>query len=82
MTTPQARRSEALSRLPSNYAIALRLRHEGMERDRMAAVLGIDVEAVGPLLALGEAKLSKLLDELETGQGTEATPAEEPSPPT
>lgn len=70
MTIHHARRSEALSRLPANYAIALRLRDEGMGRDRIAAVLGIDPEAVGTLLAVGDAKLSRLLDELGNARRT------------
>jgi DNA-directed RNA polymerase specialized sigma24 family protein len=55
-------RSQALEALPNAYAIALRLRDEGVEPDAMARVLDVEPEAVGPLLSLAEAKLAGLID--------------------
>jgi DNA-directed RNA polymerase specialized sigma24 family protein len=54
-------RAEALQSLPSTYAIALRLREEGVEPDAVARVLDLEGEAVGPLLTLAEAKLAGLM---------------------
>jgi len=47
-------RAEALQALPDTYAIALRLRDEGMEPEAVARVFGIERQAVGPLLTLAE----------------------------
>lgn len=44
------------------YAIALRLRDEGLGPDAVARVLDVEREAVGPLLTLAEAKLAGLMD--------------------
>jgi DNA-directed RNA polymerase specialized sigma24 family protein len=55
-------RTEALQALPDSYAIALRLRDEGLEPDAVARVLDVEPEAVGPLLALAEAKLAGLME--------------------
>jgi hypothetical protein len=55
-------RAEALQALPDTYAIALRLRAEGVEPDAMARVLDVEPAAVGPLLTLAEAKLAGLMD--------------------
>ena len=55
-------RTQALQALPSTYAIALRLRDEGVEPAAMARVLDVESEAVGPLLALAEAKLAGLME--------------------
>ena len=55
-------RSEALQALPATYAIALRLRDEGVELGAVARVLDVEPEAVGPLLTLAEAKLAGLMD--------------------
>lgn len=57
-------RTAALNRLPGPYALALRLREEGLSVPRVAEVLGIEPEAVGPLLALADAKLATLLKEV------------------
>ena len=54
-------RGEALKALPSTYALALRLRDEGVEPDAVARVLDVEPEAVGPLLTLAEAKLAGLM---------------------
>jgi DNA-directed RNA polymerase specialized sigma24 family protein len=55
-------RAEALQALPPRYAIALRLRDEGVEPAAVARVLDIEPEAVGPMLTLAEAKLAGLMD--------------------
>lgn len=57
-------RADALEALPPNYAIALRLRDEGVENDAVARVLDVEPEAVGPLLTLAEAKLAGLMERL------------------
>jgi hypothetical protein len=56
-------RTQALEVLPHTYAIALRLRDEGIEHDAMARVLDVEPEAVGPLLALAESKLAGLMEQ-------------------
>jgi len=61
--TPDDPRTTALHLLPRPYALALRLRDEGLSVPRVAEVLGIEPEAVGPLLLLAEAKLATLLKE-------------------
>jgi DNA-directed RNA polymerase specialized sigma24 family protein len=55
-------RAEALQALPSTYAMALRLRDEGVEPAAVARVLDVEPEAVGPLLTLAEAKLAGLME--------------------
>jgi DNA-directed RNA polymerase specialized sigma24 family protein len=55
-------RAEASKALPDAYAIALRLRDEGVEPDAVARVLDVEPEAVGPLLTLAEGKLAGLMD--------------------
>jgi DNA-directed RNA polymerase specialized sigma24 family protein len=55
-------RAEALQALPHTYAIALRLRDEGVKPDSVARVLDVEPEAVGPLLTLAEAKLAGLIE--------------------
>jgi hypothetical protein len=55
-------RARALEALPHTYAIALRLRDEGIEPDAMARVLDVEPEAISPLLELAEAKLAGLVE--------------------
>lgn len=55
-------RAQALEALPHTYAIALRLRDEGIGTDAMARVLDVEPESVGPLLTLAEAKLAGLME--------------------
>jgi len=55
-------RAEALHALPQSYAIALRLRDEGVEPDAVARALDVEPEAIGPLLSLAEAKLAGLME--------------------
>jgi hypothetical protein len=61
-------RTQALQALPSTYAIALRLRDEGVEPAAMARVLDVESEAVGPLLTLAEAKLAGLMEPQRASQ--------------
>jgi hypothetical protein len=49
-----------LNALPETYALALRLRAEGLDDDAMARVLDVETESVGPLLDLAESKLAGL----------------------
>jgi hypothetical protein len=49
-----------LNRLPETYALALRLRSEGLGDDAIGRVLDIETESVGPLLELAESKLAGL----------------------
>jgi len=50
----------ALARLPETYAAALRLRRQGLDESAIAEQLGLEPEAIGPLLRLAEAKLAAL----------------------
>lgn len=61
MALPDGRLREALDRLPVTYAAVLRLRAAGATIEVMAAQLEIEPEAVGPLLAIAEAKLARIL---------------------
>jgi hypothetical protein len=56
-------RDEALGLLPATYALALRLRDAGSSDVVIATRLGIEREAVGPLLRIARAKLGRLLAE-------------------
>jgi orotate phosphoribosyltransferase-like protein len=49
---------DGLDWLPETYAAAIRLRKQGLDDDRIAAELGLEPEAVGPLLLLAEAKIA------------------------
>jgi hypothetical protein len=61
MTDHAARRAGALAELPTVHALALRLRDEGEPPERIAMLLGIEREAVGPLLEVAAAKLEEIL---------------------
>jgi DNA-directed RNA polymerase specialized sigma24 family protein len=52
----------ALDELPEVHAAAIRLHRAGMDTAGIAAELGIEVEAVAPLLRVAEAKLAALLE--------------------
>ena len=54
--------ASALDELPEVHAAALRLHRAGTDAAGIAAALGIEVEAVAPLLRVAEAKLASLLD--------------------
>jgi hypothetical protein len=51
---------DELGALPETYALALRLRAEGLDDDGIARVLEIEAASVPPLLALAHAKLAHL----------------------
>ena len=51
----------ALDELPEVHARVIRLHRAGMDAAGIAGELGIDVEAVPPLLRVAEAKLASLL---------------------
>jgi DNA-directed RNA polymerase specialized sigma24 family protein len=53
--------ASALDELPEVHAAVLRLHHAGTDAAGIAAELGIDIDAVGPLLRVAEAKLTRLL---------------------
>lgn len=53
-------RLTAIDHLPGAYALALRLREAGIGDDEVARRLGVEREAVGPLLRLAEAKLANV----------------------
>ncbi|GHE77048.1 hypothetical protein GCM10017786_02920 [Amycolatopsis deserti] len=53
-------RAAALRRLPAVYSLALRLRDAGLPEHLIAESVGVEPEAVGPLLAVAEAKLAAL----------------------
>ena len=54
------RESDDVNRLPETYALALRLRSEGLGDDAIGRVLDIETESVGPLLDLAASKLAGL----------------------
>jgi DNA-directed RNA polymerase specialized sigma24 family protein len=51
----------ALDELPEAHAVALRLYQAGADTPRIASELGIDIDAVGPLLRVAQAKLARIL---------------------
>lgn len=55
-------RAEALEALPGTYSLALRLREAGVADDLLAECLHVEPEAVGPLLALADAKLAAIME--------------------
>ena len=61
MSSQADERAEALRRLPPVYATGLRLRDAGATAGQIADELGIELESVGPLLTLAEAKLASVL---------------------
>jgi DNA-directed RNA polymerase specialized sigma24 family protein len=67
-------RTAAIAKLPEAYAIALRLRDEHLNNEDIAARLGIEVDAVEPLLRLAAAKLGGILgDDARSPQTREAS---------
>jgi hypothetical protein len=50
--------SEALDSLPPAYADVLRLRAHGLDETMIAAAVGVEPEAVGPLIEVATAKLA------------------------
>ncbi|HEY1369798.1 MAG TPA: sigma factor-like helix-turn-helix DNA-binding protein [Gaiellaceae bacterium] len=53
----------ALARLPEVYAAALRLRDAGADEQEIARELGMEPEAVEPLLRVAVAKLDALMEQ-------------------
>ncbi|MHB8656758.1 MAG: hypothetical protein ACYC91_02215 [Solirubrobacteraceae bacterium] len=53
-------RDAAMADLPELYSRALGLRRTGAEAAAIAAALDLELEAVGPLLRVAEAKLARL----------------------
>lgn len=53
-------RTDAISELPTSYAVAIRLRDEGADDGTIAAALAIDPGDVPSVLELAEAKLAVL----------------------
>lgn len=66
MGTKHDRRAEALNRLPAAHSLALRLRDHGLPDEVIADCLGIELEALGPLLSIAEAKLAAAMREPRT----------------
>lgn len=64
-------RARAIERLPTPYAVALRLRDAGASREVIAAALDIDLVSLPPLLVLAEAKLAAI----EQGMGANDDPS-------
>ena len=58
-------RTAAIGELPDAYAAALRLRDEDLSNEELAARVGVEVEAVEPLLRLAAAKLASILADVE-----------------
>jgi hypothetical protein len=58
-----------LNSLPETYALALRLRGEGLGDEAIGRILDIETESVGPLLELAESKLAGLACRCEPGGG-------------
>ncbi|MQA02537.1 MAG: hypothetical protein GEV07_07375 [Streptosporangiales bacterium] len=56
-------RAAAMQRLPVAHALALQLLDDEATNEQIAERLGIEPEAVRPLLAVAEAKLAALLEE-------------------
>jgi DNA-directed RNA polymerase specialized sigma24 family protein len=54
--------ARALERLPATYAAVLRLREHGETDEAIAAQLGVEPEAVAPLVRVAKAKLAALVD--------------------
>ena len=54
--------AEALARLPHPYALALRLRADGAGECLIATRLGVEREAVDPLLRIARAELRAALE--------------------
>jgi len=55
-------REQALAELPVVYAVALRLSDAGVSTEVIAHAVGVEPEAVDPLLRLAKAKLAERLD--------------------
>jgi hypothetical protein len=56
-------RDEALTLLPFAYATALRLSEEGVADTVIARAVGIELEAVRPLLQVAHSKLDQIMED-------------------
>lgn len=65
----------SLARLPEAYAAALRLRRGGVDDGAIAEQLGLEPQAIGPLLRLAEAKLAALGEPPDEPVSTSRRPA-------
>lgn len=65
--TGDVARDAALDRLPLTYAVAIRMRHEGIADPVIARCLGIEPEAIGPLLRVADAKLAAAVERSRRG---------------
>lgn len=68
MVADNARRQAALERLPIPYSTALRLRDAGVSDQLIAKRVGVEPEAVGPMLKVAEAKLAAAEERDAPGQ--------------
>ena len=66
MSGSDASREEALRRLPRMYSLALRLREAGVPGPVIAECVGVEPEAVGAMLVVGEAKLAAVRHEQQS----------------
>jgi len=53
-------RASAIAKLPEAHAAALGLRDDGFSNEDIAARLGLELEAVAPLLLVADAKLANI----------------------
>lgn len=60
---------DELGALPETYALALRLRAEGLDDAAIGRVLAVETESVAPLLTLARSKLVQLERRREDGDG-------------
>ncbi|GAF48110.1 hypothetical protein RW1_049_00190 [Rhodococcus wratislaviensis NBRC 100605] len=58
MVNESVQRESAIERLPDAYAVALRMRDAGLSDDAIAERVGVEPEAVGPMLRVARAKLA------------------------
>jgi DNA-directed RNA polymerase specialized sigma24 family protein len=77
----------AMNELPEVHAAALRMHRAGTGQTEIAETLGIEPEAVAPLLRVAEAKLASLLATPDPpgkpgspGLGQDPQPGHEPDP--
>jgi hypothetical protein len=64
-------RNEAITRLPTLHAVAVRLRDGGADPDTISLATAVDGEAVAGLLAMADAKLARLMRDGDVvGNGT------------
>ena len=54
-------RAAAIAELPEAYATAIRLVDAGVHEEEIAERMGVELEAVGPLLRVAAAKLARAL---------------------